>query len=153
MKHQTVLDNVRIASPCHARWEDMEGNERARFCGQCRKNVFNLSAMTPPEIERLVRETEGRFCGRFYARPDGRMLVNDCPTGRQQRRSRWSRIFSAVCAAALFLVGCSRRPPRVMGIIACPPPPATNVPFLMGDVYIPPQASAPGTNSPAPSSP
>src|SRR5262249_10788550 len=45
MRDQSILDNVRIASPCHARWEDMVGNDRARFCGQCRKNVYNFSAM------------------------------------------------------------------------------------------------------------
>src|SRR3954452_5823731 len=38
-----LLESIRIASPCKANWDDMVGDERARFCGQCAKNVYNLS--------------------------------------------------------------------------------------------------------------
>ena len=88
MNMKIDVDNIRVASPCNARWEDMDGDERARFCGQCRKHVFNLSAMTRTQIESLIREKEGKLCGRFYQRPDGRMITADCPTGQQRRRNR-----------------------------------------------------------------
>jgi len=35
MKANDLLANVRIASPCHARWGHMVGDERARFCRAC----------------------------------------------------------------------------------------------------------------------
>jgi hypothetical protein len=41
-----VLDNIRIASPCAADWNAMTGDERVRHCGACKKDVFNLSALT-----------------------------------------------------------------------------------------------------------
>ena len=41
-----VLDGMRVASPCSAAWDEMEGDERSRFCRHCAKRVFNLSAMT-----------------------------------------------------------------------------------------------------------
>src|SRR6516162_8887116 len=37
---------LRVASPCPADWNAMQGDDRVRFCGQCEKNVYNLSAMT-----------------------------------------------------------------------------------------------------------
>jgi hypothetical protein len=105
MNRKIDLDNIRVASPCNARWEDMAGDERARFCGQCRKNVFNLSAMTRMQIETLIREKEGKLCGRFYQRPDGRMITADCPTGQQRRRNRLLRWGGAMFATVLLILG------------------------------------------------
>lgn len=98
-------DNIQVASPCNARWEDMAGDERARFCGPCRKNVFNLSAMTRTQIETLIREKEGKLCGRFYQRPDGRMITADCPTGQRRRRNRLMRWGGAMFATVLLILG------------------------------------------------
>ena len=49
-----ILRRVRIASPCSASWERMEGDERVRFCRECNLNVYNLSGMTKREAESLV---------------------------------------------------------------------------------------------------
>lgn len=86
--NQLNLNQVRIASPCHADWDAMKGDHRARFCGTCRKHVYNLSTMTPTEIEGLIRAKEGRFCARFYRRQDGTILTADCRVGRRRRRKR-----------------------------------------------------------------
>ncbi|MDQ2732922.1 MAG: hypothetical protein M3Y56_14785, partial [Armatimonadota bacterium] len=43
------IETIRIASPCTTSWNQMEGNEQVRFCGSCRKNVYNLSAMNRTE--------------------------------------------------------------------------------------------------------
>lgn len=82
------IQRVRVASPCKADWDTMEGNERARFCRLCNKHVYNFSAMTPDEIATVVRAKEGRLCARFYQRPDGTMLTADCPVGRRRQRRR-----------------------------------------------------------------
>ena len=143
MRDQSILDNVRIASPCHARWEDMVGDDRARFCGQCRKNVYNFSAMTRAEVETLIRDKEGRLCGRFYRRPDGRMLTADCPTGVQRKRNRLMRICGVVAGFMVFLLGgCTRRPTQgmVMGDVVYPQPAPTNTPpALLGEVMVTPK--------------
>lgn len=144
------LDQIRIASPCNARWENMTGDERARFCGSCRKNVYNLSAMTRMEIATLIHEKEGSFCGRFYQRPDGRVITADCQEGRRHRRNRVLRTCRMAFAAVLVFLGLKiqvnaeeekesrqqlqQRNPLVMGDIAAPSimgkiaPPATNRP-------------------------
>jgi len=75
---------LRIASPCKAPWEAMDGDDRVRFCRECNRNVYNLSAMTENEARRVVAEREGRLCIRFYQRRDGTVLTSDCPVGRKR---------------------------------------------------------------------
>jgi hypothetical protein len=78
-----LLDNLSVASPCHAVWDDMEGTDRVRFCDDCRLHVYNLSELSKPAAERLVarHEGQGRLCVRFFRRADGTVLTRDCPRG------------------------------------------------------------------------
>jgi hypothetical protein len=107
------LDEVQVASPCHADWNDMTGDERVRFCGSCAKNVYNLSGMTRREATDLLVRTEGRVCVRFFRREDGTMLTADCPVGVRAalRRARREVLlaaaasFAAVTALVAFLGG------------------------------------------------
>jgi hypothetical protein len=81
-----VLDNIRVASPCKASWDDMTGDDRVRFCGKCSKHVYNLSNMSRDEAEQVVFAAEGRLCTRFYRRADGTLLTSDCkPMGNLRR--------------------------------------------------------------------
>lgn len=99
-----VLDNVRIASPCPVSWDDMQGDDRVRFCGQCSMNVYNLSAMTRAEAEHLVTTREGRLCGAFYRRPDGTILTADCPVGLRAVRARAIKAAARIAAAVALLI-------------------------------------------------
>ena len=100
-KFTNPLDNIRIASPCKANWDEMPGNEQRRFCSQCNLNVYNLSGMTRDEAENLLLAAEGRVCVRFYRRRDGALLTQDCPVGWQavkRRVSRTATAFVSLCA-------------------------------------------------------
>jgi hypothetical protein len=153
-----LLNQVEVASPCSAQWEDMAGDERVRFCGSCEKNVYNLSAMTTPEIAQLIRAKEGRLCARFYRRHDGTMLTADCAVGLHHRirlrAKRWAGV-AAAALSSLFLSGCmsdtnpnggdplkwlmelvapKKKPPQpIMGKI-CPINPNSLSPPLLGEV-------------------
>jgi hypothetical protein len=119
-----LLHRIQIASPCHASWDEMRGDERVRFCQHCRLNVYNLSAMEPEDAEALVREKEGRLCVRYYARPDGTMLVEDCPVGLWAVRRMMAAKLGALAAAFLALLGLRVRitqPMRSMGQMAIQP--------------------------------
>jgi hypothetical protein len=70
-----LLDRIRIPTPCEADWDSMVGNDQVRFCSHCSLNVTNLSSMTRREARRLVRESGGRLCVRYYRRPDGSPLT------------------------------------------------------------------------------
>jgi len=83
-----VLENVAIAAPCSASWDAMVGDDRIRFCGQCEKNVYNLSAMPRDEAEALLAAREGKMCVRLYKRADGTVMTSDCPVGVKRRRRR-----------------------------------------------------------------
>jgi hypothetical protein len=98
-----LLADVRIASPCQARWEDMEGDDRTRFCRHCSKYVYNLSKMTSQAAADLIREREGQLCARFYQRRDGTMLTADCPVGLK-RPLLWMKEFVSAAAACFCLV-------------------------------------------------
>src|SRR6266480_117180 len=100
------LDRVRVAAPCDADWEQMIGDERARFCGQCNLNVYNLSSMTKSEAESFIAGNEGRLCVRFYRRADGSILTNNCPVGLRAIQRKVSRFTKAIASAVLsFLAG------------------------------------------------
>ena len=96
-----VLDNIRVASPCKAKWADMIGDERVRHCGKCDKDVFNLSAMTREEAEQLLRDKNGDLCARYFRRADGTIMTQDCPVGQRTKR----RVVAVVAGAMATLTG------------------------------------------------
>lgn len=91
-----MLENIRIASPCSADWEQMQGDDRVRHCFACNRNVYNLSSMTAQEIRNLLAQREGRVCGRLYQRRDGTVLTENCPIGLRAVMRRLSRIAGMV---------------------------------------------------------
>jgi hypothetical protein len=101
-KFTNPLANVRVASPCPANWDEMVGDDRKRFCGQCKLNVYNLSGMGRDEAENLLLNAEGRLCVRFYRRADGTVLTQDCPVGWKALKRKVSR---TATAAFSFVVG------------------------------------------------
>lgn len=100
-----ALEEVRVATPCRADWNKMQGDDKSRFCQSCAKNVYNLSEMTRSEAETLVREKEGQLCVRFFQRADGTVLTTDCAVGAKSSR-RMGRVSAAMLTilAAPFLM-------------------------------------------------
>src|SRR5262249_53876462 len=97
------MQKIRIASPCSADWNSMPGTERVRFCPECQLSVYNFSAMSPTEIAAIVAAKTGRLCARFYQRPDGTMLTQNCPVGFRAAFLRATRLASASLSAILAL--------------------------------------------------
>ena len=98
------LHTIKVASPCHADWDAMQGDDQVRFCGGCRKNVYNLSEMTQDEAQALVSSLEDRLCVRFYTRADGTLLTQDCPVGLHAVRRKLVRKLSYAAAVLLSCV-------------------------------------------------
>jgi hypothetical protein len=97
------LNNIKIASPCSADWNAMMGDERKRYCGDCKLNVYNLSGMTRAEAENLIVNSEGRVCVRFYRRADGTVLTKDCPVGWAKIKQRTKVFVTAAFALIVSL--------------------------------------------------
>ena len=105
-RFNSPLDHVRVAAPCNVEWDSMFGDERVRFCSQCKLNVYNLSEMTKSEAEQLVARADGRLCVRYYMRSDGSIITNNCPVGLRRIKRRLSRIATAIGSAVVsFLAG------------------------------------------------
>jgi len=151
-KFTSPLDNVRVASPCPANWDDMNGNEKMRFCSQCQLNVYNLSGMTRREAEELITNAEGRLCVRYYKRADGSIITQNCPVGLQALKRRVSRAATAFFSAVIgflgglgfvtaYNYGTSSDNERAMGIVAERPVVETPVEkdpeAIMGDMPLP----------------
>ncbi|MBK9620576.1 MAG: hypothetical protein IPP57_17615 [Candidatus Obscuribacter sp.] len=108
-----VLDNLSIASPCPKLWSEMEltDADAVRFCGDCKKNVYDVSQMTTAETELLVQRAsaaeaagQGRsLCMQLYRRADGTVITDDCPVGLRRLRDSWRKVRNAA-AAAIALV-------------------------------------------------
>ncbi|MET1078111.1 MAG: hypothetical protein ABWY06_08830 [Pseudomonas sp.] len=98
-----ALQQLDIAIPCTASWEQMRGDDRVRHCGECHKNVFNLSAMAEAEAAALLADNaNGDLCVRFYRRHDGTLMTSDC--GGAQRpaaRPSWRGLPAMASAAVL----------------------------------------------------
>ncbi|MBK9437993.1 MAG: hypothetical protein IPN51_08400 [Chloracidobacterium sp.] len=153
-KFDSPLNDIKIASPCSADWNGMYGDERKRFCGECKLNVYNLSGMTKNEAERLVTNAEGRLCVRFYQRADGSVITADCPVGwariKQRTRLYATAALSLVMAlfTGVFFVSLVSKPKLTMGklIQLATPTPA----HTMGAIPERPDSNRSSTNKEKP---
>ena len=103
-----LLQNVRIASPCSMRWEDLPPTSDAhtRHCDKCRLNVHNLSGMSADDAESLLRSAlnddstrKHRLCAAIFRRADGTVITADCPVGIAVLRAKARRTVARVAAA------------------------------------------------------
>lgn len=84
-------------------WEQMTGDDRARFCSLCNLQVYNIAELTRKQAVALITETEGRLCGRIYRRRDGTVITKDCPVGLRAIRRRVARVAGAVFATVVAM--------------------------------------------------
>jgi hypothetical protein len=155
-----LLENVAIAAPCSADWEQMVGDDRVRFCRSCEKNVYNLSAMPRDEAEALLAARDGKMCVRLYKRADGTVLTSDCPVGVKRRQRR--RAVAGVLGGGLLAAGAAMAtassgvaqgspvPGPVTGEIVAPEMGSVVMPTASVD---PKQMVVPMMGSPAPARP
>lgn len=104
-KSQFSFEQIKIASPCPASWEEMLGDDTVRFCQVCSKNVYNLSSMTKAEAQTLIMNNQGKLCGLLYLRKDGSVMTSDCPVGFGEIRRRVIKNIAKVAGAAFALIG------------------------------------------------
>ncbi len=102
------LEELHIAKPCRADWHHMTGDERARFCGSCHKNVYDISQMTRAQAHALIAEKEGGVCVRLHRRPDGTVITSDCPVGiATPPRPLWWGVAALMALVGTGLSGCT----------------------------------------------
>ncbi|MEO8574832.1 MAG: hypothetical protein ABI481_12770 [Pyrinomonadaceae bacterium] len=118
--------------------------------------MYNLSSMTRYDAEHLLRMSEGRLCVRYFERPDGTILTQDCPVGWARVKQRVS-VFAAAAVSLLisifgsiFVVSSFSRRTQVVGSLAYPSPtPVQRTVPLIGEAE-PLMGAVANTGRPAP---
>ncbi len=82
-----------IRTPCSADWNAMQGDAKSRFCGQCAKDVHNLSEMTEAEARAVVAQP--KVCVRYRVDPRTQRIQHRAP----------QRFMLRVAAAATLSAG------------------------------------------------
>jgi len=142
-RFESPLNDIKVASPCPADWNEMYGDDRKRFCGECKLNVYNLSGMTRHEAEILLQNSEGRLCVRFYRRADGSVITRDCPVGWARVKQRTlmlatatasllMALFTGVLFSSFFSMQTATAGKLIPFVTPTPEP-------LMGDIAAPPK--------------
>jgi len=87
---------IAVPNQCHQPWDSMSGDEQARLCHVCDKNVYNLSEMSESRARRLL-DTADDLCVRYHYRPDGTIVSS----GGHERPSRAPSRLAAGVAVGL----------------------------------------------------
>ena len=142
------LDAIAVHTPCEVPWDSMTGDNRVRFCGHCRQNVYNIEALAPAEAVRLIGAREGRLCVRFHRRRDGTVVTADCWARLRAARRKGVLAFAimlvVVAAAQVFAITAGLRRLRFLaaGPVAVPIGLAQPAPPVMG-YLVRPEAPTP----------
>lgn len=135
-----------IADPCHEDWEAMDANAQGRFCGKCTKQVHDLSSMTEPEAQSLLRaRAGGRICVRYEHDDAGRIRFRSANLAR-----------AAVAGVALAACTPHDHPStqvqstQSMDVVVDTPPSVPVTPPLMGAVEPEPVKIVKGEVAPEP---
>jgi len=121
------LAQVRVAEPCPMSWDEMAGDDRARFCPHCNKHVHNLSALREDEAQRLICESAGSLCVGYVPDAQGAPMTLPYAT-RKRPRYGWPLV-----AMMTALGGAA----SVFATALYPPKPPT--PVMLGAIRVPSQ--------------
>lgn len=87
------------------KWQNLEGDERRRFCAQCGLHVVNLSLHTEAERRAVLAEHQGRLCVSYYRRLTGEPVAVDRPLPSWLRRHATPVALAA--AMPMLLAACA----------------------------------------------
>jgi len=145
-----------VPKPCHAEWGAMSGDERKRFCGECGKHVYNLSAMTEREAQRFADESKGSECV-AYIRAGDEMISPNFFERFVLRIAGWKPAIGRVLIFLLpaALTSCVSTPPIAGGIrppdkSVTPPQGRNHAGNIENGVLLGEPIPVPGTPAPVP---
>jgi len=76
-KNPDMLDRLQISVPCSTDWDQMTGKDRIRYCGECSRDVYDISRMTRNEAKALISSATSRLCVRLIRDEDGSTLTEE----------------------------------------------------------------------------
>jgi hypothetical protein len=91
---------IRIAKPCGERWEALPGDSRVRHCGVCDRDVHNVAAMAPAQLEAILAQPGPLPCMRLVQYEDGSLL-----TARTDQKPNLLRRASMALSTVMLMAG------------------------------------------------
>lgn len=98
------LDKISIAAPCGQDWSRMAGTEQKRFCGQCSKHVYDISAMSEAEAQQLFVSADTMPCVKLFRRKDGTIIFDNCPVGLRNVRNKFRAVMRLVSTVLATII-------------------------------------------------
>jgi hypothetical protein len=105
---QNVNPFPKLSYACPVSWAELEGDEKAKFCGKCRRTITNLSELTEEARDAFsAKPQRAECCITYYRRPSGEFVTPENPL-TDEERSRIKQLgVAALSAGALLLAaGC-----------------------------------------------
>ena len=53
---------MQIPTPCHKKWDDLDGTDQIKYCALCKTSVYNISNLSENQVFELVKGKE-KVCG------------------------------------------------------------------------------------------
>ena len=100
MSGYTPKAAIKVAKPCSESWEAMPGDARVRHCGGCDRDVHNLAAMTPAQIDALLAKPGPLPCMRIVRNVDGSLM-----TARVEQKPGVIRRASRILSTVMLMAG------------------------------------------------
>lgn len=91
---------LRVLHPCGRDWNALSGDDKARWCPECGKNVHNVSGLTRREGAALIGQESSVPCLRGVAAADG-TLMSVGQLAASSRRQFTQTVLTAVPFAGL----------------------------------------------------
>jgi hypothetical protein len=108
------MKNIYIPNPCAENWNEMNPEEKGRFCSVCSKCVIDFTEKNALEIQQIIEEkSDESVCGRFY----NHQLNNGDSKATKLKDKFFSyipasfqnnRISLGLFSLILFLTGCAK---------------------------------------------
>ena len=83
MQPRQRVHELKVLQPCHVPWDEMQGDDRSRFCKICEKQVYNFSQMHESEIIDCLRDRSESVCAQIRRSDDGRIVTKQCKPSRR----------------------------------------------------------------------
>lgn len=77
-----IINSLEVSSPCHSDNFASHSTETKTgwYCGECKKDVHDLSKYTQKDILKLIDESKGNFCALIKRKADGSVITKEPPS-------------------------------------------------------------------------
>lgn len=112
------VERIVIQAPCQVGWDEMTGDDMIRFCGQCKKNVHNLSTLPDDRLAEVLAERKIKeACVIMSKDKDGRVKFDNCPVALRKVRDHYKKVAVSLLLIAAWSLALSA---DAQGLVGAP---------------------------------